>query len=115
GTTEFIEMPVSKLEVDPDSRRLRPTSEPNDNLIGRIAADDIKTKRGRVIVEKGAEIDRAELADLYEAWLDDTEKGTVIQIPVLSVLKCEAQTGVCQACYGRSLAPGNRAQIGDAG
>jgi len=30
------------------------------------------------------------------------------------VLKCEAQTGVCQACYGRSLATGATAQIGDA-
>ena len=38
GTEEFIEMPVSKLEVDPETRRLRPTGEPNDNLIGRVAA-----------------------------------------------------------------------------
>ena len=35
-------------------------------------------------------------------------------MPVRSVLKCEAPTGVCQACYGRSLATGNMAQIGDA-
>ena len=31
-----------------------------------------------------------------------------------SVLKCDAPTGVCQACYGRSLASGQLAQIGDA-
>jgi DNA-directed RNA polymerase subunit beta' len=30
------------------------------------------------------------------------------------VLKCEAPTGVCQACYGRSMASGKLAQIGDA-
>ena len=114
GTEEFIEMPVSKLEIDPDTRGLRPTGEPNDNLIGRIAAHEIATKRGRVIVEKGQEIDRAELADLFEAWLDDTEKGTVIHVHVRSALKCEAPTGVCQACYGRSLATGKLAQIGDA-
>ena len=35
-------------------------------------------------------------------------------IPVRSVLKCEATTGVCQACYGRSLASGKPAMIGDA-
>ena len=40
GTEEYIEMPVSKLEADPESRRLRPTGEPNGNLIGRIAAED---------------------------------------------------------------------------
>src|SRR4051794_28279415 len=87
GTEEFIDMPVSKLEVDPESRRMRPTGEPNDHLIGRIAAQEITTKRGRVIVEKGKEIDRAELADLVEAWADDTDKGNVIYVPVRSVLK----------------------------
>src|SRR5205807_3789057 len=40
GTEEFIQMPVSTLEPDPETRRLRPTGEPNDNLIGRIAAAD---------------------------------------------------------------------------
>jgi DNA-directed RNA polymerase subunit beta' len=30
------------------------------------------------------------------------------------VLKCEAPSGVCQACYGRSMATGQVAQIGDA-
>src|SRR5689334_23151694 len=114
GTTEHIDMPVSQLEVDPETRRLRPTGDANDQLIGRVAAADIVTKRGRVMVEKGAEIDRAEAADIVESWADDTEKGTVITVPVRSVLKCEAPTGVCQACYGRSMATGNVAQIGDA-
>ena len=67
-----------------------------------------------MIVEKGKEIDRAELADLVESWHDETEKGKVITVPVRSVLKCEAPTGVCQDCYGRSLATGKLAQIGDA-
>src|SRR5207248_10708584 len=49
GTSEVIELPVSKLEVDPDSRRLRPTGEPNDNLIGRDAAEGITTKRARAV------------------------------------------------------------------
>jgi len=114
GTSEFIGMPVMKPELDPETRRLRPTHEPNENLIGRIAAQDITTKRGRVIVEKGKEIDRAELADLVESWHDDTAKGHLITVPVRSVLKCEAPTGVCQACYGRSLAAGKMAEIGDA-
>ena len=114
GTKEFIEMPVVKLEVDPDTRQMRPTDEPNTDLIGRIAAKDIKTKRSRVMVEKGHEIDRAELADIVASWADDTDKGIVVRVPVRSVLKCEAPTGVCQHCYGRSLASGAIAQIGDA-
>ena len=72
--------------------RLRPTNEPNDNLIGRIAAQEIATKRGRVIVEKGMEIDRAELADI--SWPSRRNRaGRVIRVPVRSVLKCEALTG----------------------
>ena len=35
-------------------------------------------------------------------------------MPVRSVLKCEATSGVCQACYGRSMASGKLAMIGDA-
>ena len=35
-------------------------------------------------------------------------------VPVRSVLKCEAPSGVCQACYGRAMATGALAQIGDA-
>jgi DNA-directed RNA polymerase subunit beta' len=97
GTEESIEL------------RLRTEQgEPNGNLIGRIAAADLATKRGRTIVEKGAEIDRAELADLFESLDEDA------WLPVRSVLKCEAVTGVCQACYGRSMATGQTAQIGDA-
>jgi len=53
GTEEFIDSPVSQLEIDPETRRLRPTGEVNTDLIGRIAARDITTKRGRVIVEQG--------------------------------------------------------------
>src|SRR5271165_5697993 len=114
GTAEYIESPIFQTEVDPETRRLRPTNEPNNHLIGRIAAEQITTKRGRVIVEKGVEIDRAELADIVESFRNDTAGGELIRVPVRSVLKCEAPTGVCQACYGRSLATGKIAQIGDA-
>ena len=103
GTEDYIEMPVFK-----------DGGEPNDGLVGRIAALAIKTKRGRMLAEQGAEIGRAELADIVEAFADDHEKGTAVAVPVRSVLKCEAPSGVCQACYGRAMATGALAQIGDA-
>ena len=53
GTEEYIEMAVFKAG-----------GEPNDGLVGRIAARPIKTKRGRMLAEQGAEIGRAELADI---------------------------------------------------
>ena len=106
GTEEYIELALYKESGDL-----------NDNLLGRFAAKDIATKRGRVIVEKAAQIDRAELADIIESAAGDqlkTDHHGVVKIAVRSVLKCEASSGVCQACYGRSMASGQTAQIGDA-
>ena len=114
GTPDSIEMPVSTLEPDPETRRLRPTGEPNDKLIGRVTAAELTGPDGNVIVAHGKEIDRAEYAALVAAWAQATERGEVVTVPVRSVLKCEAPTGICQACYGRSLATGKLAQIGDA-
>jgi DNA-directed RNA polymerase subunit beta' len=97
GTPEHVELPVRKA------------GERNEMLVGRVAASDIKVKR-EVVVEKGAEIGLAEMARLDEL-LGGTDGATV---PVRSVLKCEATSGVCQACYGRSMASGKLAMIGDA-
>ena len=103
GTKEFIELPVFDA-----------TGEPNDNLIGRIASDGVSTARKRSIVTKGGEIDRAELAEIAEEFRGEHEKGANPKVSVHSTLKCIAVTGVCQKCYGRSMASGKTAQIGDA-
>ena len=114
GTQEFIGMPVMKPEINPETRALRPTDEPNDNLIGRIAAEDIKTKRGRVIVEKGNEIDRAELADLVESWHEDTAKGPARHRVRSLGPQVRGSDRRLPGRYGRSLAAGKLAEIGDA-
>jgi DNA-directed RNA polymerase subunit beta' len=88
--------------------------QPNPNLIGRIAAAEFKTKRGRKLLSRGDEITRESLAETAEAFEVEQDNGEHVGVPVRSVLKCQAPTGVCQACYGRSLATGQLAQIGDA-
>jgi DNA-directed RNA polymerase subunit beta' len=103
GAEEYIEMGIFKDGGDP-----------NDNLVGRIAAREIATKRGRVLVEQGVEVGRAEFAEIVKANQDDHDRGTHVTVPVRSVLKCKATSGVCQACYGRAMATGQLAQIGDA-
>jgi DNA-directed RNA polymerase subunit beta' len=103
NTEDYIEMAVFK-----------DGGEPNDVLVGRIAAKPITTKRGRMLAEEGAEIGREEMADIVQAFGEDHEKGVEVTVPVRSVLKCEAPSGVCQACYGRAMATGALAQIGDA-
>src|SRR6202030_1790100 len=74
----------------------------------------ITTKRNRMLTEQGAEIGRGELVDIVAAFGEDHAKGAEVTVPVRSVLKCEAPSGVCQACYGRAMATGALAQIGDA-
>jgi DNA-directed RNA polymerase subunit beta' len=97
GTEEYVELNLYKSG-----------GEPNDNLVGRVAAKDLGPRK-QVVVEQGVEMSRADFAALLEAYGEDN-----VKVPVRSVLKCEAPTGVCQACYGRSMATGNTAQIGDA-
>ncbi|MDP4672407.1 MAG: DNA-directed RNA polymerase subunit beta', partial [Solirubrobacteraceae bacterium] len=106
----IIREPDCKTKESIDLKILDLQGDPNVNLIGRIAAEKIETKRGRVIAQKGAEIDRAELAELVES-LDQMDSDSVA---VRSTLKCRSEVGICQACYGRALATGQLAQIGDA-
>ena len=83
--------------------------------MGRILAEDVHKplasgKPGKTIVaEKGEEITAPRLREIAEALEDEQAK-----LPVRSVLKCRAETGVCQTCYGTFLATGNVSEIGDA-
>ena len=99
-TKEYIDMAIFKDDG----------ITPNDNLIGRLAAKKFETKRGRELIKRNQEIDKAELAEIVEAFEGDTES----RVPVRSTLKCALESGVCAKCYGRALATGNTVQIGDA-
>jgi DNA-directed RNA polymerase subunit beta' len=98
-TKDFIEMPVRG-----------PDGELNLNLIGRMAAKKFTTKRGRELLKRNQEIDQPELEAIAEAFGDEEE----VTVPVRSVLKCEADTGVCRHCYGRAMATGSTVELGDA-
>ncbi len=95
-TKDFVEMSVLR------------DGEPNQNLIGRRAAKKFETKRGRELLKRNQTIDKVELAEIAEAY------GEGDKVPVRSPLKCELETGVCKACYGRAMATGKEAELGDA-
>jgi len=97
GTKDSIEM---SLRVD---------GELNANLLGRFTASEFKTKRGRSLVGKGEMITQEHLDDIGEAFADEE-----VGVAVRSVLKCEAEAGVCQQCYGVAPATGKVVAIGDA-
>jgi DNA-directed RNA polymerase subunit beta' len=104
GTSGFVELDLFSRGV------------PNDNVIGRVAAADLVAPDdgSEPIVAAGEEIGRDHLPALARAFAAQRDAGVHVTVPVRSVLKCEATTGVCQRCYGRSLATGSVAQIGDA-
>jgi DNA-directed RNA polymerase subunit beta' len=103
GTEEFVELPIHLPEGL------------NKSAMGRILAEDVykplaSGKPGKTMVaEKGESITAPRLREIADALEDDTAK-----LPVRSVLKCRAETGVCQTCYGTFLATGNVSDIGDA-
>src|SRR5438093_837747 len=104
-TKDFVELPLYLPEGL------------NKSVTGRILPDDVykPLASGRpgktVIAEKGEEITMPRLREIVEAlgeFADD------FVMPVRSVLKCKAEVGVCQKCYGTFLATGEMSEIGDA-
>jgi DNA-directed RNA polymerase subunit beta' len=99
GTKEFIEAPLR------DNR-----GQLNHNLVGRFAATDLKGKRSKVLVPRDTLITKDIVAEVSDAVGEDENP----QVAVRSVLKCEADAGVCQHCYGVAMATGKLVAIGDA-
>jgi DNA-directed RNA polymerase subunit beta' len=105
-TKEFVELPLFL----PDGL--------NKSVAGRIAAEDVHKplasgKPGKTVVaSKGEEITMPRLRQIVEELGDEIAEG--FAVPVRSVLKCKAETGVCRQCYGTFLATGELSEIGDA-
>jgi DNA-directed RNA polymerase subunit beta' len=105
GTDEHVELPLFL----PDGL--------NKSVAGRIVAEDVRKPlaSGRpgktVVAAKGEEITTPRLREIVRE-LEDAAEG--FSVPVRSVLKCKAETGVCRACYGTFLATGELSEIGDA-
>jgi len=73
----------------------------------RTAAEDVvHPTTGEVLAPAGSDIGDVKIAELVAAG--------VVELKVRSVLTCEAKTGTCAKCYGRSLATGKLVDIGEA-
>jgi len=97
GTKEYIESPL--LGTDEAA---------NEQLLGRFTATEVATKRDRKLLGQDELITTANLQEIVEGLGDDATT-----VPVRSVLKCEADTGICQHCYGVAPATGKLVAIGD--
>ena len=89
------------------------THEPNENLLGRHLGDAvIEEETGEVVFERDTHIDVEARNQILEILARSSQ--TDPMVPVRSVLKCDAEIGVCQKCYGYALANNAPAEIGDA-
>ncbi len=78
-----------------------------ERCLGRVAADDvIDPSTSEVVIEAGELIDE-EKADMLN-------NSAIETVEIRSVLTCESKRGTCSKCYGRNLASGKLADIGEA-
>ncbi|HAO51651.1 MAG TPA: DNA-directed RNA polymerase subunit beta', partial [Runella sp.] len=99
GTLRGIE--ISALKDNEDI--VEPLSE---RILGRVSVHDVLDPlSGELILSSGQEI-----TEEIAARIDETSIETV---EIRSVLTCETRSGVCSKCYGRNLASGRMAEIGE--
>jgi DNA-directed RNA polymerase subunit beta' len=75
-------------------------------VYARTLASDVVTPEGKVLVKAGVDLGDVNIKKLL--------KNGVTEVKVRSVLTCEAATGTCAMCYGRSLATGKLVDVGEA-
>ena len=109
----------TKIVTDEDGRKAQVAAEPLEEgasvsivpdvetaVYARTAATDITDAQGNVLVAAGTDLGDAEIERLASVG--------VTRVKVRSVLTCEAATGTCAMCYGRSLASGKTVDVGEA-
>ena len=87
--------------------RVVPADNVDTSAYARSAATAIvHPDTGEVLVEGGGDMGDPKILELVEAGIES--------VKVRSVLTCDARTGTCAKCYGRSLATGKLVDIGEA-
>ena len=109
GTRKGLEVDVAKPMLDAEGNE---TGEftcaefLETALIGRYLAKDAVNDEGDVVYERGAFVGDAEAKKMVAEG--------VRTATVRTVMMCETATGVCATCYGRSMATGQKVDIGEA-
>ncbi|MCU0574671.1 MAG: DNA-directed RNA polymerase subunit beta' [Syntrophobacteraceae bacterium] len=78
-----------------------------ERILGRTAHEDISDPvTAEVLIPAGTEIDEQGVKKIEDAGIE--------RVLIRSVLTCRSRRGVCAMCYGRDLAQGKLAQMGEA-
>ena len=75
-------------------------------IVGRVALEDIKGKKGKIIVKKGEIIDWKKGEEILKAEIE--------KVRVRSPLTCKLKRRICQKCYGWDLGRGKLVELGEA-
>ena len=87
-------------------KALVPVANIEASVYSRILAEDAVDAKSEIIVPAGTDIGDDETERLIAAG--------ITEVKIRSVLTCEAVSGTCAMCYGRSLATGKLVDVGEA-
>ncbi|MBE7325387.1 DNA-directed RNA polymerase subunit beta' [Nocardioides sp. Y6] len=93
-------------EVLEDGRIVRHENAETAAYARAAATEVVHPSTGEVLAAPGEDLGDVKIGELVEAG--------ITEVKVRSVLTCEAKTGTCAKCYGRSLATGKLVDIGEA-
>ena len=77
-----------------------------DRILGRVVAQDVvRPGSDEILIPAGTMID--------EKWVERVQEMGIDEVIARSPIACESRYGICAQCYGRDLARGHRANIGE--
>jgi DNA-directed RNA polymerase subunit beta' len=94
------------ISVPGPGGRLVASGDVETAVYARTLASDVIDDKGTVLLAAGV--------DLGDVNINTLIAHGVTEVKVRSVLTCEAATGTCAMCYGRSLATGKLVDVGEA-
>jgi len=103
GTERGLTKQISEIGKN---GKLVPARNVETAVYARTLASDVVTAEGKVLVKAGVDLGDVNIKKLL--------KNGITEVRVRSVLTCEAASGTCSMCYGRSLATGKLVDVGEA-
>jgi DNA-directed RNA polymerase subunit beta' len=94
--------------------RGRPIRNLRSRIFGRVLADDVKVERKVVATSDGDRLVAGSMVTAKALLAVEQHAVELATVRVRSVLTCDSRLGVCQQCYGLSLATGRPVEMGEA-
>ncbi|MCL2746184.1 MAG: DNA-directed RNA polymerase subunit beta', partial [Coriobacteriia bacterium] len=98
GTMEGVALPLRAVHKNGDF---------DDNLVGRVVAEDVTIKGGALVLAAGHYIEDLNM-------VAEIEQAGHSEVSIRTALTCLEGRGICQKCYGYDLSNGKPVDIGTA-